>query len=106
MIYDTYCYRCIIGTLKDNIQHEVCLWEPDSLEKAFKWARKIESLIMETRNLTTHDYNYGSVSSPSLPQPTRFTPQKLEEKEKKGFATIVIENELKVISLLRRNYFT
>jgi len=20
-----------IGTLKDNIQHEVCLWEPDSL---------------------------------------------------------------------------
>ena len=30
-----------IGTLKDNIQHEVCLWEPDSLEKAFRLARKI-----------------------------------------------------------------
>ena len=29
-----------IGILKDNIQHEVRLWEPDSLEKAFKWARK------------------------------------------------------------------
>jgi len=27
-----------IGTLKDNIQHEVCLWEPDSLEKAFRLA--------------------------------------------------------------------
>eukprot|EP00253_Pinus_taeda_P025396 PITA_25396 len=25
-----------IGTLKDNIQHEVRLWEPDSLEKAFR----------------------------------------------------------------------
>eukprot|EP00253_Pinus_taeda_P029910 PITA_29910 len=25
-----------IGTLKDDIQHEVCLWEPDSLEKAFR----------------------------------------------------------------------
>ena len=30
-----------IGTLKDNIQHEVCVWEPDSLEKAFRLARKI-----------------------------------------------------------------
>jgi len=28
-----------IGTLKDNIQHEVCLWEPDSLEKTFRVAR-------------------------------------------------------------------
>lgn len=28
-----------IGTLKDNIQHELRLWEPDSLEKAFKWER-------------------------------------------------------------------
>jgi len=73
-----------IGTLKDNIQHEVRLWEPDSLEKAFKWARKIESEIMEKRNPTTHDYNYGSVSSPSPPQPTRFTPQQLEEKREKG----------------------
>ena len=62
-----------IGTLKDNIQHEVHLWEPDSLEKAFRLARKIERKIMETRNPTTHDYNYGSVFSPSLPQPTRFT---------------------------------
>jgi len=64
-----------IGTLKDNIQQEVHLWEPDSLEKAFTLVRKIESEIMETRNPTTHDYNYGSVFSPILPQPTRFTPQ-------------------------------
>eukprot|EP00253_Pinus_taeda_P003917 PITA_03917 len=26
----------LIGTLKDNIQHDVHLWEPDSLEKAFR----------------------------------------------------------------------
>jgi len=50
-----------IGTLKDNIQHEVCLWEPNSLEKAFRLARKNESEIMATRNPTTHNYNYGSV---------------------------------------------
>ena len=80
-----------IGTLKDNIQHEVHLWERDSLEKAFRWARKIESEIMETRNPTTHNYNYGSVFSPSLPQPTRFTPQQLEEKNKNGFVTNVIK---------------
>ena len=31
-----------IGTSKDNIQHEVRLWEPDSLKKEFRLARKIE----------------------------------------------------------------
>ena len=31
-----------IGTLKDNIQHEFHVWEPDSLEKAFRLARKFE----------------------------------------------------------------
>ena len=73
-----------IGTLKDNIQHEVRLWELDSLEKAFKLAIKIESEIMETRNPTTHSYKYGRVFAPSLPQPTSFTPEQLEEKREKG----------------------
>ena len=36
-----------IGTLKDNIQHEVRLWEPDSLEKAFTLERKIEKIIIK-----------------------------------------------------------
>ena len=31
-----------IGTLKDNIQHEVRILEPDSLEKEFRLARKNE----------------------------------------------------------------
>ena len=56
-----------IGTLKDNIQHEVRVLEPDSLEKAFRLARKIERKIMETMKSTTHNYKYGSVSTPSLP---------------------------------------
>ena len=73
-----------IGNLKDNIQHEVCLWEPDSLEKAFRLERKIERKIMATRNPTTHNYKDGSVVSPSLPQPTRVTPQQLEGKREKG----------------------
>ena len=69
-----------IGNLKDNIQHEVRLWEPDSLEKAFRLARKIESKIMATINPTTHNYKNGSVVAPSFPQHTRLTPQQLEEK--------------------------
>ena len=73
-----------IGTLKDNIQHEVRLWEPNSLEKAYRLARKVEKKIMETRNPTTHNYKDGSVFSPSLPRPTRLTPQQLEEKRAKG----------------------
>ena len=31
-----------IGTLKDNIQHEVHILEPDSLENSFRLARKFE----------------------------------------------------------------
>ena len=73
-----------IETLKDNIQHKVYLWEPDSLEKAFKLARKMERKIMETKKPTTHNYKDGIVVSPSLPQPTRLTPQQLEEKRAKG----------------------
>ena len=73
-----------ISNLKDNIKHEVRLWEPDSLEKAFRLARKIEREIMETWNTTTHGYNYRSVSSLSLPQPTMITPQQLDEKGEKG----------------------
>ena len=72
-----------IGTLKDNIQHEVRVLEPDSLEKAFRLARKIECKIMATRKTTIHFYKEGSVATPRFPQPTRLTPQKLEEKKSK-----------------------
>ena len=51
-----------IWTLKDNIQHEVRIWEPDSLEKAFKLARKIERKIMVTRKTTTQNYKDGVLS--------------------------------------------
>ena len=61
---------------------------------------------MATRKPTTHIYKDVSVSTPIIPQPTRLKPQQFEEKEKKGFSTVVIENTLKVISVLRRSYFT
>ena len=62
------------------LEHEVRLWEPDSLEKVFRLARKLERKIMATGKPSTHKYTDGSVVAPSLPQPTRLTPQKLEEK--------------------------
>ena len=82
-ILEKHMIEVFIGTLKDKIQHEVWLWEPDSLEKAFRLARKIECKIMATKKPTTHIYKYGSVATPRLPQPTRLTPQKLEEKREK-----------------------
>ena len=39
---------------------------------------------METSKPTTHIYKDGSVPTPILPQPTRLTPQQLEEKRAKG----------------------
>jgi len=47
-------------------------------------ARKIERKIMYSKKPTTHNYKDGSVVSLSLPQPTRLTPQKWEEKRTKG----------------------
>ena len=41
---------------------------------------------MATRKPNTHIYKYGSVSTPRLPQLTRLTPQKLEEKRAKGLS--------------------
>ena len=39
---------------------------------------------MASRKPTTHIYKDGNVSTPRLPQPTRLTPQQLEEKRAKG----------------------
>eukprot|EP00253_Pinus_taeda_P007903 PITA_07903 len=78
-----YRINVFIGTLKDKIQHEVCLWEPNSLEKAYMLARKIESKIMARSKPTTHNYKYGSVIVPSLSPPTKLRPQQLEEKRAK-----------------------
>ena len=54
-----------IGTLKDNIQHELCLFEPSSLEKAFMMPRKVESknMAMTTRNTTSNTYRENDVPS-------------------------------------------
>lgn len=39
---------------------------------------------MATRKTTSHNYKDGSVAAPTLPPPTRLTPQQLGEKGEKG----------------------
>ena len=75
-----------IGTLKDNIQHEGCLFVPTSLEKAFMVARKVESqnLVMATRRTTPNTSRESNVLFANPTQCTRLTPQQLEERRAKG----------------------
>ena len=63
------------------------------MEKALRMARKVESKIMATRNSTPHNYKHESVVSPSLPQPTRVTPQQLEEKKRKSVRKLYITEQ-------------
>jgi hypothetical protein len=85
-IPDEHLIDVFIGTLKDNIQHEVCLWEPKSLENAFKVARNVESKNMDMATRRTNPNIYRENNSPSskTPQPTRLTPLQLKEIKAKG----------------------
>ena len=73
-----------IGTLKYNIQHEVCLFEPSTIEKDFMMERKVESknMVMDTRNTTSNTYKENVVPASNPPQ--RLTPRQLEERRVKG----------------------
>ena len=65
-----------IRSLKDNIQHEVRLFELTSLENSFMVARKVESknFVMATRRFTPNTSKENNVPSVNTPQPTRLTP--------------------------------
>ena len=82
-IPDDHLIDVFIGILKDNIQHEVRLWEPKSLENAFKVARNVESknMAMATRKTNPNIYRYNNSPSSKTSQPTRLTPQQLEERK-------------------------
>ena len=71
-----------MGTLKDNIQHDLHILEPKSLENAFKLARRDESqnMAMATKRLPYNTYKENNVPSSNLPEPTRLTPQQMDER--------------------------
>ena len=68
-----------MGTLKDNIQHEIHILEPKSLENDFSLARKIESknTAITTRRTTSNTNRENNVPCSNTPQ--RLKPQQLDE---------------------------
>ena len=78
-IPDEHLIDVFIVTLKDNIQHEVLLCKPKSLENAFRVVRNFESknMAMDTRRTTPNIYRENIV-------PYSKTPQQLEERKEKG----------------------
>ena len=71
-------------TLKDNIQHEVNIFKPKSLEKDFNMERKVENKNMATRRVASNCYRENHVASSNLNQPTRLMPQQMDERRAKG----------------------
>jgi hypothetical protein len=85
-IPDVHLIDVFIGTLRDKIQHGVRLWEPKSLENAFRVEINVESknMAMATRRTTPNICRENNAPSSKTPQPTRLTPQQLEERKEKG----------------------
>ena len=96
----------IIETLKDKIQHEVCLFELSSLENTLTMERNVEhkNMAMTTRKSFTNTYRENNV--PSSKPPQSLTPQKLDKKEINYYALIVIASIVRDISATRINYST
>jgi hypothetical protein len=85
-ILDEHLIDVFIGNLKDNIQHEVRLWVPKSLENAFRVVRNVETknMAMASRRTIPNIYRENNVPSSKTHKPTRLTPQQLEERKSKG----------------------
>ena len=75
-----------VGTLKDNIKHEVCLLEQTSLEMAFRMTRKVQSknMVMTTKRFPSNAYRENNAPSSNLPKPTRLTPKQIDERREKA----------------------
>ena len=72
-----------LGGLKDHIQYEVHMFFPSLVNESFILAHKVEEFLIPRKQGANVTKEIG-YSTPSLPQPTRLTPQKIEEKRSKG----------------------
>ena len=73
-----------LGGLKDHIQHEVRLFCPSSVNDSFILTRRVEEKFLISRKQEANVTRDKGYSIPYLAQPTRLTPQKIEEKREKG----------------------
>ena len=69
--------------LKDHIQHEVCMFCPSSVNDSFTLAPRVEEKFLISRKQGANVAKEKGYSTPYLPQPTRLTPQQIEEKRAK-----------------------
>jgi hypothetical protein len=78
------------------------------LENAFKVERNVESknMAMATRRTNPYIYRENNAPSSKTPQPTRLTPQQLEEIKEKVYSLIVTTSTVRDISVVRINYST
>ena len=81
-ILDDKLLDLFIGNLKNNIEHEVSLFEPTYLENDFMVERKVQRkfMAMATRRITSNTYRENNVPSSNQLKPTRLTPQQMDEK--------------------------
>jgi hypothetical protein len=73
-----------MGTLKESIQHEVHLLEHKFMEHVLNVLRRVESKNMTTSMVATNTYRENYVPSYIHIQPTRLTPQQMDEIREKG----------------------
>ena len=70
------------------------------------WARNVESknTTMSTRRTYPNIYRENNAPSPKTLQPTRLTPQQLEERKEKGLCFNCDKSTVRDISVVIRNY--
>jgi hypothetical protein len=87
-ISDEYFLESYIGGLKENIKHDILLIHPTNIIKAMQCSHHIQS-----KNKATHKSSIGAyagsidhfwVHKTTIPQPTSWIPQKMDERREKG----------------------
>ena len=95
-----------IGTLKDNVQHEMCLFWTIISREGFDDGKEgwKKNMAMNTRKAFSNTYRKNNVPSSKLPQ--RLTPQQLDEIREKGLFFNCDNNYSKGHKLMRIHYST
>jgi hypothetical protein len=86
-ISDEHLLEAYMGGLREDIKHEILLSHPTNIMEAMKFARHIQAKNKATHNstigaYTRSRYHFG-VHKTIVPQPTRLTPQKIDERREK-----------------------
>jgi hypothetical protein len=76
-----------LGGLNDHLQHEVQLFFPSNINESFILARRVEEKYLIPKKQGANITRKKEFSTPYLPQPTRLTPQQIEENTTKGLCS-------------------